>query len=155
MKNFFLLLAAAIILFSSCGKKSSDKKQQTKSESATTVYITRQQFALQNINLRNIELKNLILTSAIISNAGNDFIFIQKEAHKQFKHQHNTIESKAVKEELGDVITFEKIQIKRGVINGSFTEITPLEELDEKAKVASSGAYYLNAMLTNSGAHEH
>jgi cobalt-zinc-cadmium efflux system membrane fusion protein len=92
-------------------------------------------------------LTSAVLTSAIISNAGNDYIFIQTEGHKEQPHQHSETETVTVKEELGDVNTFKKIQIKRGVTNGSFTEITPLQSIHENAKVVTNAAFYLMAML--------
>lgn len=80
-------------------------------------------------------LASTVLSGAIISNAGNDYIFIQ------------------IKEE-PESFAFDKIQVKRGITNGSFAEITPLQPIPEKAKVVTNGAFYLMAMLTNAGEEE-
>ncbi|MEO6165949.1 MAG: efflux RND transporter periplasmic adaptor subunit [Chitinophagales bacterium] len=96
-------------------------------------------------------------STAIINNGGNDFIFIQTHAHPVTKHDHAETEHEEVKQEMGEMITFERIPIKRGVTNGNFSEITSLsaEEFSEHVKVVTNGAFYLMAMLTNTEGHEH
>lgn len=71
-------------------------------------------------------LTSAVLTSAIISNAGNAYIFIRDAAKES---------------------DYKIIQIKRGVTNGSFTEITPLQSIPENVKVVTNSAFYLMAML--------
>ena len=102
-------------------------------------------------------LSMVVPTSAIIGFGGSDYIFIHQsgeighkhndEGHKHENggaHQHN--EEAAPSAQAGETFHFRRIAIKKGVTNDGFTEITPLEELDEKAKVVVNGAYYLNAM---------
>ncbi|HUM46329.1 MAG TPA: efflux RND transporter periplasmic adaptor subunit [Chitinophagales bacterium] len=96
-------------------------------------------------------------STAIINNGGNDFIFIQTHGHEATKHDHLEEEHEDVKQEMGEVFTFERIPVKRGVTNGNFSEITSLSDavLTENAKVVTNGAFYLMAMLTNSGGEGH
>ena len=83
-----------------------------------------------------------VATTAITSSAGNDFIFIQTSDHGAKDAPSET--------------RFKMIQVKRGVTNGGYTEITPLSEIPDNAKVVNNGAFYLMAMLTNQGGeHEH
>lgn len=84
------------------------------------------------VNIGN-NLTSAVLSNAIISHAGNDYVFIQS-AGKEF--------------------SFQKIQVKKGVSDGNFTEITPLQEVPGHAKVVTNGAFYLMAMLTNVGEEE-
>ena len=93
-------------------------------------------------------------SSAITSAGGNDYIFVQVEGHAATKHEHDEKESKIEKEELGDAFTFERVQVKKGVTDAGYTEITPLEEISDSPKVVINGNFYLMAMLTNEGEEE-
>ena len=55
------------------------------------------------------------------------------------------------KERNEEIFGYKRIQIKKGVTNAGYTEITPLEEIPADAKVVINGAFYLMAMLTNAG----
>jgi len=90
-------------------------------------------------------------SSAITNTDGNDYIFIQIEGHEVKRHKHDDEESKIEKEELGDAFTFERVQVKKGVTDAGYTEITPLEEISASPKVVINGSFYLMAMLTNEG----
>jgi RND family efflux transporter MFP subunit len=87
----------------------------------------------------NIEIENTstsaLPSGAIINNAGNDYIFIQTG-------------------EQGGAYQFEKIQIKKGITNNGYTEITPLKEIPVDVKVVTNGVFYLLAILTNAGEEE-
>lgn len=75
--------------------------------------------------------------SAIISFGGNDYIFIQAAS------------------ETAEGLSFERIQVKRGITDNGFTEITPLQDMLDDVHVVISGSYYLMSMMTNEGEHEH
>jgi len=77
-------------------------------------------------------------SSAITSAAGNDFIFVQAESKEKSK-------------EAEENFTFQKVQIKKGITDNGYTEITPLQEIPENAKVVTNGTFYLMSMLTNAG----
>lgn len=154
MKNFICIISTSIILFSACGRKPPDKEIEPKqmreniSEEEAIFSIPRHIIDTLHIELGKVVNKNLVLTSAIRNNGGNAYIFIQKEGHKAVPHQHSDNETKEVQEEYGDNITFQLIQVKRGVTNNSFTEITALQPISDTAKVVTSGAFYLMAFLT-------
>jgi len=91
--------------------------------------------------------------AAIINFGGSDYIFIETHNHKTTEHEHKEDESQEVKAELGDVISFKRVQVKRGISESGFTQIVPLSEVGKNAKVVTNGVIYLMAMLTNEGGH--
>jgi cobalt-zinc-cadmium efflux system membrane fusion protein len=92
------------------------------------------------INIENDPVSS-VLSTAIISSDGNDYIFIQTDGDGKQK----------VKEGNGVKFIFEKIQVKKGVTDGSYTEITTLQQIPDNAKVVTNSAFYLMAMFTNAG----
>lgn len=84
-----------------------------------------------------------VLSNAVVSFSGTDYVFIKKQdtAHANQK----PVDGKFV---------FERIRVKKGITSGGYTEITPLEEIPENAKVVTNGAFYLMAILTNAGEEE-
>ena len=107
-----------------------------------------------NINIQN-NLTTAVPSTAIISNAGKDFIFIQTQAVDTTGHQHAEAQEKMENEEPG--FTFSRVEVKKGIVNGAYTEIVPLQPLEQNPKVVVEGAFYLMSILTNSAddAHEH
>jgi RND family efflux transporter MFP subunit len=99
------------------------------------------------INIDNTPVPS-VLSSAIISSAGNDYIFIKMEDQREEGNKPNVRKIK------NDMISFEKIQVKKGVTDGNYTQITTLQQLPDNAKVITNGAFYLMAILTNSGENE-
>jgi len=91
--------------------------------------------------------------AAILNFGGSDYIFIETHNHEQVDHEHHEGETKGQKEELGDMISFKRIQVKKGVSESGFTQIVPLTKIDSHAKVVINGTIYLMAMLTNEGGH--
>ncbi len=111
-----------------------------------------------------------VAASAIVSTGGLDYIFIETVAeehgHKEAEehtegeeHQHEEGEQheEDEKESHDEAVafTFQRVQIKKGISDGGFTEITPMEEIPADAKVVVNGAFYLMAMLTNAGEEAH
>jgi hypothetical protein len=82
-----------------------------------------------------------IPSSAIASFSGNDYIFIAVQQNQK-------------EEKEGIKFVFRRIHIKKGITNAGYSEVTPLEEIPADAKVVISGAFYLMAMLTNTGEEE-
>ena len=118
---------------------------------------------------------------AIVTHEGQDFIFIQTDAHREEEH-HNESETghdhaegdahdqtekeeaghdTAEKEEAGHDPTkegpvFEKIAVRRGTTDVGYAEITPLTELPKNVKVVVKGAFFLLAKMNNKGeGHAH
>jgi RND family efflux transporter MFP subunit len=95
------------------------------------------------VNIENKTTK-AILSSAIVSSGGIDYIFIQDQ-----KNETETSQA-------AGSLLFRQVQVKKGVTNDNYSEITPLEEIPENPAVVTSGAFYLLSMLTNEGEdHEH
>jgi RND family efflux transporter MFP subunit len=114
-----------------------------------------------SINLGH-NLVPAVPSSSIASFSGNDYIFIVSDLHskeekdsKKKEIQHDVKDkSEHSQEQQGEIFGFKRIQIKKGISNGGYTEITPLEEIPADAKVVINGAFYLMAMLTNAGEEE-
>lgn len=68
---------------------------------------------------------------AIVSNGDDHYIYVEKEPN-----------------------TFKQVQVKTGTSDMGFTEISPLEEVDDSSKIVINGAYYLLSQLTK-GEVEH
>jgi RND family efflux transporter MFP subunit len=85
-------------------------------------------------------LTTAVLSSAIVNSEGRDFIFVRHDENKD-----------------SSVIAFQKIEIKKGITNNVYTEITTLSEVKENPQVVTNGSFYLLSMLTNAGeeGHEH
>ena len=101
-------------------------------------------------------LVTVVPSSAITSFGGSEFIFVQIHGHEEHPHQHSDKEAKEAQQELGDLVSFRRIAVKKGITSDGYTEIIPLQDLPEHTKVVTNGSYYLNAMITNTGGeHEH
>lgn len=87
---------------------------------------------------------------AIISADGKDYIFLvsdkKTEDHKDEKSQEKHNEK---------TVNFERIEVVKGTSEMGYTAITPVKSIPEGAKIATKGAFFINAKLTNSGEHEH
>lgn len=95
------------------------------------------------INIGNAPVSS-VLSTAIVSADGNDYIFIQTDADGKQK----------IKEGNEGKFFFERIQVKKGVADGGYTEITPLRQISGNEKIVTNGVFYLMAMLTNAGEEE-
>jgi RND family efflux transporter MFP subunit len=94
------------------------------------------------INIENSPVPSVLSTS-IVSASGNDFIFVKTEDQQ-----------KLANEKSEEMLSFEKIQVKKGITDGSYTQITTLTQIPDNAKVITNGAFYLMAILTNAGENE-
>ena len=63
-------------------------------------------------------------------------------------------EKKEHKDEKSNV-SFEKIEVLKGVSNMGYTAITFVTEVPKNAKIVVKGAFFVNAKLSNTGGHEH
>lgn len=74
---------------------------------------------------------------AIVNHQGRDYVFVlQPQAE-------------------GDARHFARVQVLKGASDVGYTEIKPITPLPEDAQIAVKGAFFLMAMLTNEGEHEH
>ncbi|HTN47223.1 MAG TPA: efflux RND transporter periplasmic adaptor subunit [Flavipsychrobacter sp.] len=101
-----------------------------------------------------------IPSEAIVTNGGKDYIFIQtskkEEEHEHSEEGHEAHDEEGHKENgQGTMLSFERIQVVKGVSDLGFTEIQPVTELPEDAKIIVKGAFFVLAKMTNAGGHEH
>lgn len=98
----------------------------------------------------NNQLMPAVPNTAITSADGKDYIFLvndkKAEDHKDEKTQEKHNEK---------TINFEKVEVVKGTSEMGYTAITPVKLIPESAKIATKGAFFINAKLTNSGEHEH
>jgi len=101
------------------------------------------------ISLNN-QLMPAVPNTAITSADGKDYIFLvndkNAEDHKVEKSQEKHNEK---------TINFEKVEVIKGTSEMGYTAITPVKPIPGSAKIATKGAFFINAKLTNSGEHEH
>lgn len=98
----------------------------------------------------NNQLMPAVPNTAITSADGKDYIFLvndkkakdYKDEKTQEKHNEKTI-------------NFEKVEVAKGTSEMGYTAITPVKPIPGNAKIATKGAFFINAKLTNSGEHEH
>ncbi|KMQ68207.1 secretion protein HylD [Chryseobacterium sp. FH2] len=94
----------------------------------------------------NNELMPAVPNTAITSSDGKDYIFLvtkqKSEEHKDEKSQEKTV-------------NFERVEVVKGTSEMGYTAITPVKSIPEGAKIATKGAFFINAKLSNSGEHEH
>ena len=84
---------------------------------------------------------------AIAKAEGKDFIFIQEADESNEK-------STDKKEDEG--VHFKRIEVKTGITQLGFVQVTPLQEISEAAKIVTKGAFYLQSTMSNSeGGDEH
>ena len=105
-------------------------------------------------------------TDAIVSNAGQDYIFVQTgeaaaEEHHEEEGEHKYEEGEHKKEggkkdehaEAG--INFERVQVVKGASDVGFTEVTLIKNIAPKTPVIIKGAFFVMAKMTNTGGHDH
>ena len=96
------------------------------------------------------KLMSAVPNTAITSADGKDYIFLvsdkKAENHKDVKSEEKHNEK---------TINFERIEVVKGTSEMGYTAITPVKSIPESAKIATKGAFFINAILTNSGEHEH
>lgn len=101
------------------------------------------------ISLDN-KLMSAVPNTAITSADGKDYIFLvndkKAEDHKDEKSQEKHNEK---------TVNFERIEVVKGTSEMGYTAITPVKSIPEGTKIATKGAFFINAKLTNSGEHEH
>lgn len=101
------------------------------------------------ISLDN-KLMSAVPNTAITSADGKDYIFLvndkKTEDHKDEKTQEKHNEK---------TVNFERIEVVKGTSEMGYTAITPVKSIPEGTKIATKGAFFINAKLTNSGEHEH
>jgi membrane fusion protein, heavy metal efflux system len=109
------------------------------------------------VSLTNI-LTPAVPSEAIVSADGKEYIFVV--TNKKAEKHHDEEEEKHAKEKdddhkTEDGVSFEKIEVAKGVSNLGYTAITPVTEISKDAKIVIKGAFFINAKLSNTGDHGH
>ncbi|RTY77947.1 efflux RND transporter periplasmic adaptor subunit [Flavobacterium sp. LS1P28] len=94
-------------------------------------------------------------TDAIVSADGKDYIFVvtNKQAEEEKPEEVETEKEPKAKgqEQESKNTNFEKIEVVKGVSNMGYTAITLVKNIPANAKIATKGAFFVNAKLTNKG----
>lgn len=92
-------------------------------------------------------------TTALVNSDGQDYIFVvTSKAPEEHKEEEGHKEAEEHKEK-GTEVYFERIAVVKGVSDIGYTEITPVTELPKDAKIATKGAFFIMAKMTNTGGH--
>lgn len=110
-----------------------------------------------------ISINNITATTvpneAIVEADGKNYIFIQTDMPPGQTEQDHSTKDKDVhaEEKKADAkeLSFEKIEVAKGVSELGYTAITPVKEIPVNAKVVVKGAFFINAKLANAEGHEH
>jgi RND family efflux transporter MFP subunit len=98
----------------------------------------------------NNQLMPAVPNTAITSADGKDYIFIVI-APKEEEHTHGKTQEKHNEK----TTNFERVEVVKGTSEMGYTAITPVKSIPEGTKIATKGAFFINAKLTNAGEHEH
>lgn len=97
-----------------------------------------------------------VSNDAIVTYQGQDYIFVltdKKPKHHEEENKAGEGKKEAEHEETG--MTFERIQVVKGVSDIGYTEVTLVKNLPPNSKIITKGAFFANAKMTNTGEHEH
>lgn len=117
------------------------------------------------VSLENATV-DAVPADAIVNFQGQDYIFIVTDAHSEEEHHdekdgddhdkdgHKHEETKVEIPNEGEMV-FERIPVRKGTTDVGYSEITLLKDIPANAKIATKGAFFILAKMTNSGEHEH
>lgn len=78
---------------------------------------------------------------------------VNKERAVSDKHEKKTTVSGSTNN--GEAISFERVEVVRGVSQVGYTAITPIPEIPADAIIATKGAFFINAQISGEGGHAH
>jgi len=90
---------------------------------------------------------------AIVTYQGQDYIFAATNK-KSPEHEEEKEGSEGKKEQEKAAITFERMQVVKGVSDIGYTEVTLVKNLQPNTKIITKGAFFANAKMTNTGEEE-
>ncbi|MGV3529883.1 MAG: efflux RND transporter periplasmic adaptor subunit [Flavisolibacter sp.] len=86
---------------------------------------------------------------AIVSYQGQNYIFVlTDDGTKTTKKDSTETQGEAVG------MTFERVQVVKGVSDIGFTEVTPVKIISPNSRIITRGAFFANAKMTNTEGHE-
>lgn len=83
-------------------------------------------------------LQQSLPVEAIVNEEGKDYIFVDRGFDKT-----------------EGVYKFEKIEVHRGITDANYAAVTSTKTLNSDDKIVSTGAFFVNAVLSGSEGHEH
>jgi cobalt-zinc-cadmium efflux system membrane fusion protein len=102
-------------------------------------------------------LVDAVPVDAVVRTEGRSFIFIvdaaAEEAHTGEHKDAHEAEKKTHKEEKS--VHFKKIEVRTGVSELGYIQITPFEKLPSGVKVVTKGAFYLQSKSSGPAEHSH
>ena len=81
-------------------------------------------------------------TTAVVEDSGRDYVFVVKGAASTNSGKRGAT-------------TFKKVEVIRGTTEAGYCAVTPVADLPANARIATRGAYFINAKLVNAGEHDH
>jgi cobalt-zinc-cadmium efflux system membrane fusion protein len=116
-----------------------------------------------NINVNNARVTALP-KDAVVKSGEKHYIFVEKgeeereiEAEEGEEHNHTAGEKHSDHEAKPKqkVMAYRPVEVIAGVTDLGFTEITPIGDLPQGAKIVTVGAFYLLSAMNGSEGHEH
>lgn len=104
---------------------------------------------------------NALPAESIVRAEGREFIFILEEDHPEESHDHkkdHTHKDGDQHQEKEKSYHFKRVEVKSGVSQFGYVQVTPLEKIPLEAKIVLAGAYYIQSHLLKTaggGGHEH
>ncbi len=99
---------------------------------------------------------------AIVEADGKYYVFIrsgkpaaphQHEGEKNGGNEHHHHPQEEIS--AGETMTFEKIEIVKGVSDMGYTAVTFVKDVSPQTKIVTKGAFFINAKLSNTSDHSH
>lgn len=95
---------------------------------------------------------------AVVKAEGREFIFLWEKENLDQKREDASSSRQDEKDDHEPSISFSRIEVKTGVSQLGFVQVTPLSEIHQGDKIVVKGAYYLQSHLVKSeggGGHHH
>lgn len=95
-------------------------------------------------------------TEAIVTMQGQDYIFIVRSDPERPGHAEQKAPAVTSEDAGGNRnVVFEIVPVAKGTTDVGYTEITPLKDIPQGARVVVKGAFFVLAKMTNTGEDEH
>jgi len=94
-------------------------------------------------------------SDAIVSYQGQDYLFVltsKTQAAHSGESKADSGRKNAEQEEAA--MSFERVQVVKGISDIGYTEVTLVKNLPPNSKIITTGAFFANAKMTNTGEHE-
>lgn len=109
---------------------------------------------IEGMNITGILSLNEVLIPAVLDDAivnaeGKYYIFVQTDNRAEFHTNEGIEEHTNKKSDEKETNNFEKIEVMKGISNMGYTAIIPVKDIPSNAKIATKGAFFINAKLSN------